>query len=931
LSYVKSLRTVLKGKHKGLFNRLSEIEDLAKSILIYTVSKFPYYTPHSFKHSLNVEENLNWLVPDGKKMDLNSYEIFFLLISSWLHDWGMVGIASEDPKEIRENHHLRTEENFEKLYDKIHVSLNEARIIGRICRGHRCEDLLDAEFDDLFFRSNIRIRTRFLSALLRIADECDVTENRVPQIIYYSLNPKGASDEEFRKHLSIIGIGQPEPYKLQLSGVARDPRSVKVLEGVRKKIQNELNRVKTILAKENIVLEYVELKVDTRGFINKPIEFALDREKIVNLLIGENLYHRFDVGIRELLQNSIDACRLRNSLEKGYSPLVVFSFNKEKISVEDNGIGMSFDTASRYLSKIGESFFVSKEFEDLKGGKILFDPISRFGIGILSCFLIAHKVIIETMKENEEPCKFIIEDLAEGWRYEAGSKRTVGTKISMLLNEKGKELNLQKALQHYAKAVDLPIQIINEDTGKKEFLQQQWDHRIDEIKEVFEEREVFGKEKLPKPTFSKTIKTNGIEAKYYYYKEPWLFPYMRAIYFFSYHGLYVGRIEVCHCTGEGCIVLVNCTKNLVDLAVSRERFVENEKFYDFVKLLYENFFELIREYYIERTKNKKLSTFDNCNNFAQVCRRFFASGSVVPEKEHETMTSFLLERVYPVLDREGSHLLTGKSIFSRKDVQKIYEYRLKPKDCQYHIKSIGPLLREILEENHIVVLNMSPLVILSYDRKPREYLSVFQALCKNKNIKYAHLTLPGLLGRRIFNKISTPLDHLLPENSYFAKLPQQFRSSVVLSKRFDFGKESEIRPFYDILCIRELFSCDNEMYEQWDTHLKQQIKSYGLKSQYQKIAPAEFMFDFEDPVIGFMLKKSDLILSSKTLENTVERYFRYLALSTLEIDLDTVHYLSMLTTLEKTILSWLKYKGEYKPLQKRAGRLSTILSSPQFS
>ena len=40
-------------------------------------------------------------------------------------------------KEVRKQHHIRTETNFENFHNLIGFSSAEARITGRICRGHR--------------------------------------------------------------------------------------------------------------------------------------------------------------------------------------------------------------------------------------------------------------------------------------------------------------------------------------------------------------------------------------------------------------------------------------------------------------------------------------------------------------------------------------------------------------------------------------------------------------------------------------------------------------------------------------------------------------------------------------------------------------------------------------------------------------------------
>src|SRR3989304_6359054 len=132
MSYENALVDILKRRNPELFGRLLKIQEVAKSLLSYTQGKFPYYTPHGFSHSLAVEENLNWLLPDDLKDSINSNEIFFLIVAAWMHDWGMVGKPEEDPEQIRESHHLRTERFFEELHDKLFLTEHEGRIIGRI-------------------------------------------------------------------------------------------------------------------------------------------------------------------------------------------------------------------------------------------------------------------------------------------------------------------------------------------------------------------------------------------------------------------------------------------------------------------------------------------------------------------------------------------------------------------------------------------------------------------------------------------------------------------------------------------------------------------------------------------------------------------------------------------------------------------------------
>jgi len=185
-----------------------QIEPLARKVLTYTAGAFPFYTPHDFAHSENVEENLNWIIPEPVKQEMNPFEVFFLALAAWLHDWGMVCRPQEAPEQARHDHHVRAEQNFEEMHHLLNLTLHEARIVGRISRGHRKEDLRSPLYDEQIYGANVHIDVRFLAALLRLADECDVTHNRVPELIYYSLSPRGASEEHFRAHLAIQGIGK---------------------------------------------------------------------------------------------------------------------------------------------------------------------------------------------------------------------------------------------------------------------------------------------------------------------------------------------------------------------------------------------------------------------------------------------------------------------------------------------------------------------------------------------------------------------------------------------------------------------------------------------------------------------------------------------------------------------------------------------------
>ncbi|HAW50606.1 TPA: hypothetical protein DCX16_06630 [bacterium] len=164
-----------------------------------------YYTDHGPEHSERVIEYLNGLT---EGTDLEDKEVFFLICGAWLHDIGMfVGMKKgESYDDTRKFHHLRSAEYVEKL-TKIEeiktIEGGEKLINERILPlpfnvGNELiniKDLCIAHRDDEHFKNlpkeprvmagGISIRVRLLSALLRIADECDIDKRRSPFLIYH--------------------------------------------------------------------------------------------------------------------------------------------------------------------------------------------------------------------------------------------------------------------------------------------------------------------------------------------------------------------------------------------------------------------------------------------------------------------------------------------------------------------------------------------------------------------------------------------------------------------------------------------------------------------------------------------------------------------------------------------------------------------------
>ena len=150
----------------------------------------------------------------------------------------------------------------------------------------------------------------------------------------------------------------------------------------------------------------VKSDVRLQGVLPSALKFELDRGRLLNLLVGHTIYNDATVAIRELLQNAIDAVRFQHHLSKrdalaqeaamSMGSVRVHWRHKERaLIVEDDGTGMDKDVIQNHLMKVGSSFYNTPRFEAENRG---FTPISRFGIGILTCFMISDDVEIITCR-----------------------------------------------------------------------------------------------------------------------------------------------------------------------------------------------------------------------------------------------------------------------------------------------------------------------------------------------------------------------------------------------------------------------------------------------------------------------------------------------------------------------------------------------------
>lgn len=266
-----------------------------------------------------------------------------------------------------------------------------------------------------------RFNTQFVAAVLRVVDILDFDRERTPRILFESLGISSLSLPgadvtlgEWQKHMAVHDIEITKD-EIIVSCECLHPATEKAIRDFCQVIEREIRDTIAVIGHNppDVVEQYqlqipisVRPSITSKGYIYKDMSLQLSQAAITSLLMGERLYSSPAAAIRELIQNSIDACATRQKMQHTpeYQPMISVSLTKDQqgrhwIEVSDNGIGMDEYVLAEYFLKVGNSYYVSPEFERVyrqSGATQPFVPIAKFGIGILSVFMIADTLEVTT-------------------------------------------------------------------------------------------------------------------------------------------------------------------------------------------------------------------------------------------------------------------------------------------------------------------------------------------------------------------------------------------------------------------------------------------------------------------------------------------------------------------------------------------------------
>ncbi|MTK07690.1 MAG: hypothetical protein F8N38_11475 [Hungatella sp.] len=371
---------------------------------------------------------------------------------------------------------------------------------GIIARSHGVDlrimiNYLKKEYGEIW-KTPYGAHAVYLMCIVRVADYLHITNDRISK---YRLNLNGIRSDrskvEYLKHQSVeysqAIYDNPETIYIEVN-----PQNCNIfLEMVEliNDIQRELDSSWAVLgevygmSKLSLSIRRITSNVLSENwqsqspFVPGRFKFHFDI-RLVDLLIEPLYGNSASYGIRELIQNATDACKARKALNKEndieYIPMVTININDSRIIITDNGTGMSLDIIKNHFLNIGSKFKDSIEWknsldskqEDTENSNQM-ERNGKFGIGILSSFLLGNRIKVKTcslsenieyMFETEKNTKSIeINKIDKNEREIAD----YGTRIEIILKD---EININElVISDWYKCDDVEIEVkINNDKMK---------------------------------------------------------------------------------------------------------------------------------------------------------------------------------------------------------------------------------------------------------------------------------------------------------------------------------------------------------------------------------------------------------------------------------------------------------------------------------
>ena len=354
-------------------------------------------------------------------------------------------------------------------------------IAGLIARSHginvRDTFYYLQKFSEEEWAEPYNIHVVFLMIVLRIADYFQFDSSRISETtLKLKTFSSPISQLEHQKHLAIKFV-KPSNKDAETLIVETNPTSSNIyiqLLNLFKDIQYEIDVSWAILGqiygkleftkKPGLKVRRIKSNLDEPSTFKEKVNYVADLitlsadKEILKLLIAPLYGYNPSFGIRELLQNAIDACWERKILEKkkcnsDYLGCVSISFDIDEnkrtyFQLKDDGKGMTIFEIKNYFLRAGSSYrnsfdwkkkFISSE------SKPLLHRNGKFGIGSLAAFLLGNEIEVETKSMIDNlGYKFVTKLDNESIEVTKDNNIEIGTRIKIYITDDVRNILLKE-------------------------------------------------------------------------------------------------------------------------------------------------------------------------------------------------------------------------------------------------------------------------------------------------------------------------------------------------------------------------------------------------------------------------------------------------------------------------------------------------------
>ena len=301
-------------------------------------------------------------------------------------------------------------------------------LIGLLARSHQMNIRDTEEYIERFGEGSKphSIPAFYLMTVLRMADYLDASEKRAPEILERIQKIRVPASETEWSWNQCITRGPKQwnlmKHNLEINATPKKSTEYVLLDKWLRSVQAELDLCWSILADQysgepyRLTIHRVRSNIQQKKsrdhldlkFLTKEAKITAN-PAIVKLMMAPLYGNEPTYGVRELLQNAVDACLEREKWEKdhgnpNYKGLVDIRIENDVFTITDNGMGMNEDVLLNYYLSAGSSYRSSDAWAaaNTKDGKSQVARTGKFGVGFLASFLLGDEIQVHTQHREDQ-------------------------------------------------------------------------------------------------------------------------------------------------------------------------------------------------------------------------------------------------------------------------------------------------------------------------------------------------------------------------------------------------------------------------------------------------------------------------------------------------------------------------------------------------